>query len=56
MFLFWLLIALAIGTLENLKDSYDAHKYHQSGGWETRHPAFQHKPWQQEYLDRNKRR
>lgn len=56
MFLFWLLIALAIGVGENLKDSYDAYKYNQSGGFYARHPAFKPKPWEQEYLDRNKRK
>ena len=30
MFLFWLLLALAIGIGENIKDSYDAYKYHQT--------------------------
>lgn len=28
MFLFWLLITLIIGAGENVKDSYDARKYH----------------------------
>lgn len=54
MFLFWLLLALAIGTMENLTDSYKAHKYNQSGGFYARHPAFKPEPWEQEYIDKNK--
>lgn len=30
MFLFWLALAIFIGVCENIKDSYDAYKYHQT--------------------------
>ncbi len=30
MFLFWLAIVILIGVGENIKDSYDAYKYHQT--------------------------
>ncbi len=30
MFLFWLLLLLAVGIAEEAKDSYDAYKYHQT--------------------------
>lgn len=49
MFLFWLLLALAIGTLENLKDSYDAYKH----PYQTP-DCFKPKPWEQEYINKNK--
>lgn len=40
MFLFWLFIALTIGAVENIKDSYDAYKYRQNGGFEAKYPCF----------------
>ena len=43
MFLFWLLLALAIGTLENITDRYKAHKLHND-------PNFR-RQWG-DYLDR----
>lgn len=43
MFLFWLLLALAIGTIENLKDSYDAYKYHQSPEYQRELQRFQNR-------------
>ncbi len=54
MFLFWLLLALAIGVSENISDSYKAYKYKQSGGFYARHPAFKPSPWEQEYIDKNR--
>ena len=48
MFLFWLLLALAIGTMENITDSYKAYKYNSTGGFYARHPAFKPEPWEQE--------
>lgn len=54
MFLFWLLLLIAIGTMENITDSYKAHKYEQSGGFYARHPAFKPEPWEQEWIDNNK--
>lgn len=55
MFLFWLLLLIAIGTMENITDSYKAHKYEQSGGFYARHPAFKPSPWEQEYLNKHRR-
>ncbi len=40
MFLFWLAIAIVIGLSEEIKDSYDAYKYHQNGGFEAKYPCF----------------
>ena len=54
MFLFWLLLALAIGVGEQIKLEYDAYKYNKSGGFYARHPCFKPSPWEQEYIDRNK--
>ncbi len=54
MFIFWLAVALLIGVSENIKDSYEAYKYNATGGFDARHPCFKPKPWEQEYIDRNK--
>ena len=45
MFLFWLFLALAIGALEEAKDSYDAYKYHQSGGFYAKYPCCKPKDY-----------
>ena len=55
MFLFWLLLALAIGTMENITDSYKAYKYNSTGGFYARHPAFKPEPWEQEWIDKNRK-
>lgn len=55
MFLFWLLLALAIGVGEQIKLEYDAYKYNKSGGFYARHPAFKPSPWEQEYLNKHRR-
>ena len=50
MFLIWLAIAILIGVGENIHDTYDAYKhpYQQPD-------CLKPKPWEQEWLDRNKK-
>lgn len=45
MFLFWLFVAIAFGILEEVKDSYDAYKYHQSGGFYGKYPELRPKDY-----------
>ena len=42
MFLFWLGIFVVCCIAENLKDSYDAYKYKQSGELDKAFKAFRH--------------
>ena len=42
MFLFWLGVFIVICIAENLKDSYDAYKYKQSGKLDDAFKAFRH--------------
>ena len=55
MFLFWLGIFVICCIAENLKDSYDAHKYNKSGGFEAKYPCFKREPYHsdevQQWLD-----
>ena len=55
MFLFWIFVVIAICACDAIKDSYDAHKYNSTGGFYARHPAFKPKPWEQEWIDKNRK-
>ncbi len=41
MFIFWLLLLITIGVIENIKDSYDAYKYHQTPEYQRELRRFQ---------------
>lgn len=42
MFLVWLAIIIIIGVAENIKDSYDAYKFHQSREYNDMLKRFHH--------------
>ena len=52
MFLFWLGVFVLCCIAENLKDSYDAYKYKQSGKLDKAFEAFRHEPYHSEKLDK----
>ena len=52
MFLLFFLIFGICCLAEEIKDSYDAYKYHQKGGFYAEHPCFKPKPWEQEWIDK----
>lgn len=43
MLLIWILIAIAIGTVESISDSIKANNYKKSGGFYAKYPAFRPK-------------
>ncbi|MBQ3161610.1 MAG: hypothetical protein IJC04_05730 [Oscillospiraceae bacterium] len=47
MFLFWLFVAIAIGVIENISDSYQAYKH----PYQTP-DCFKPKPWQEDWLNK----
>ena len=52
MFLFWLGVFVLCCIAENLKDSYDAYKYKQSGKLDEAFKAFRHEPYHSEELQK----
>lgn len=47
MFLFWLFVAIAIGVIENVSDSYQAYKH----PYQTP-DCFKPKHWQEDWLNK----
>ena len=53
MFLFWLGVFVVCCIAENLKDSYDAYKYKQSGKLDEAFKAFSRDSYRSEELDKS---
>ena len=47
MFLFWLIVAIVIGVIENISDSYQAYK----NPYQTP-DCFKPKPWQEDWKNK----
>lgn len=45
MFLFWIGVFAVFCFAEEIKDSIDAYKYHQKGGFYAEHPCFKPKDY-----------
>lgn len=52
MFLFWLGVFVVCCIAENLKDSYDAYKYKQSGKLDEAFKAFRREPYHSEEVQK----
>lgn len=55
-----LLVIIVVGFIiccivESIKDRIDAYKYEKNGGFYGRYPCFKPKPWEQEWIDKNKK-